>query len=252
MIITKNIFFSDFLGQKRKRKILICINQNIYKELFSKFIMMFKNINHDVSFFNSSYQLENIIKNSSEQYILVLNNKDITIQKSPNDKRLFFFQSTNTKHYHIKASEDIHTINFNIMIDDFFLSKCLINYVSLKSSLYIDISNVHGFGLFTNTPISKDEKLFMLHGEIVTKKYFVNKKFYGEWNALEDDKFLVRESRTSYGFINHSQTPNCKIDIKTMEVVATKKIKAHEEIFLNYTEEPLPQEYINGFGKTYL
>ncbi len=154
--------------------------------------------------------------------------------------------------FNVTFSCNLDKITMNTFLEPYFLSDCFICYVSLNDNLYVNISNINGFGLFTRTTIRKGTKLFTLTGDIVNKQFLKNKNFHGEWNALGSDRFLIRHERTSYGFINHSRHPNCKINTDTMTVVAIKDIFANEEILLDYREEPLPEDYINGFGKSYL
>ena len=105
--------------------------------------------------------------------------------------------------------------------------------------------------MFAREELYSGEILFKLTGEVYTQEFFKDKNFHGEWNALENGKFLVRKNRTSYGFINHSKNPNCYIT-KDMHIKILKNIQCGEEIFLDYRKESLPEDYVKGFGKTYL
>ena len=61
-----------------------------------------------------------------------------------------------------------------------------------------------------------------------------------------------RAVRTKYSFINHSRKPNLRIEKEGMILFTIKDIYCGEELLLDYREEPLREEYINGHGKTYL
>jgi len=248
----KNNFFNNFLGQDKKRKIFIGIDSSIDIDKRNRFLNLFIDIKYDLIVYNSDKSLEEKLEHSNEIAILILTNKNIKIKEVKNDKRFFLFQVSDNKDININISEHTEIVCFNLYIEDFFLSKSYTKYISLNNNLFLNISNFSGFGLFTHHKINKGQKLFSLHGEVVKKEFLNNKNFFGEWNALADNKFLVRKDRTSYGFINHSRKPNCKINMETMDVIAIMDIKDNEEVLLDYRKEPLPKEYVNGFGETYL
>jgi len=250
---SKNNFYNDFLGQSKKKKIVIAINKSISKNIKHHFLNLFHDIEKTLIVYSSSKILEATLFKTEENIIVILSDKNIELSNITNDKRLFLFHNLKMDDINILTTNDIEVVNFNnIALNEFYLSKCYITYKSLNENLYIDKSNYSGFGLFTKVQILKKHKIFSLNGQMKNQDYLNNKKFYGEWNALGNNKFLVRDERTSYGFINHSRKPNCKIDTNTMEVYSLRDIKANEEILLDYREEPLPEEYINGYGKTYL
>jgi SET domain-containing protein len=117
---------------------------------------------------------------------------------------------------------------------------------------YISKSKVHGQGLFSSQAIAKGEVLGYLDGQIID--WELNNKYHLtlEWNSLENNKLLVRPYRTKYSYINHSRTPNLKLFQAPLRVVSIKNISKNEELFLDYREEPLPEEYIEKKGKYYL
>lgn len=249
MKLTTYKLFNDFFQQNKKAKLFIGIDLSISN--FENFLQPFKDKDYLLIFYKNSQELEKEIKNFDDIIIIVLTNINLEIQCINNDQRLFLFHSQE-KIFNINFSCITEKIAMNSFLQTYLLSNCFINYISLNNTLYIDISSISGFGLFTRKLIKKDTKLFTLTGEIVNQTYLQTKKFHGEWNALKDNKFLIRHQRTSYGFINHSRTPNCKIETNTMTIIAIKEIQENEEILLDYREEPLPKDYTNGFGKTYL
>lgn len=251
-MLDKNNFFTYFLGKNKERQLLIGIDVSVNKHKCKQFLGLFKDMNYSLIVYSSDKVLEEALNDFNDIIFVILINKDIKIKDIENDKRCFLFQLSNKEVFNINILKKIETIPLNINIDDFYLSKSYVKYDSLNNTLYIDVSNVSGFGLFTHLKINKNQKLFSLNGEIVTKNFLNDENFHGEWNALKDNKFLIRRNRTSYGFINHSREPNCKINTKTMEVVAIRDIQKNDEILLDYRKEPLPKEYVNGFGKNYL
>lgn len=126
-------------------------------------------------------------------------------------------------------------------------------------------SKIHGLGLFATTSIKKDTILGMLDGQVMDWDHY-NKLagkikedlakykdyIFMEWNALDSKTLLVRPFRTKYSYINHSKKPNLEIKYNPMRVVAIKNIEETNEFTLDYTKEPLSQEYLDGHGKTYL
>ncbi|MFW5913578.1 MAG: SET domain-containing protein [Bacillota bacterium] len=126
-------------------------------------------------------------------------------------------------------------------------------------------SSIHGLGLFATKTIPKGTLLTTLDGQEVTwdkfdeikkfyYKHFKNNEFHFflEWNAVSQTTLLVRPLRTKYSFINHSRNPNLSIDIRSYKITALKTINKDEELFLDYREQPLRKEYLNGHGATYL
>jgi hypothetical protein len=252
MTIDKETLFNDFLGQNKNRKIFIGIDASIHSSQYNKFLNLFNSLNYQVILYNSNEELEKEIHNFNDIIYIILTQKDTYIENIKNDSRLFIFKQIDSPLPIIKILNSTNTINFNTQIENFILLNAYIKYIVLNPNLYIDISKLHGFGLFTFNTICKRKSIFTLKGKIVKKVFIKNKNFFGEWNALQNNMYLVRKGRTSYGFINHSRNPNCEIDTTTMNVIAKTNIKKNEELLLDYRKEPLPQAYINQFGKNYL
>lgn len=129
----------------------------------------------------------------------------------------------------------------------------------------IDKSKIHGFGLFATEHISQNHILGTLDGQVIDWDQYdlisakVKKEMgqyqnfiFMEWNALDTSTLLIRPFRTKYSFINHSYQPNLAIKYNPIRVVAIKDIAENEEFTLDYTQEPLRKEYLEGHGKTYL
>jgi len=118
--------------------------------------------------------------------------------------------------------------------------------------LEIRPSKIDGYGVFSKKPIDKDVSIFKLHGKMVSSNEIKGDFPTGEWNAISDTHFLVREKRTIYSYINHSREPNCEIDFASMEVKMIKHVRADQELTLDYRKEALPSSYIETFGAFYL
>lgn len=117
-------------------------------------------------------------------------------------------------------------------------------------------SQVHGQGLFAASTIAKGTQLCFLDGQVVNIKDLPSNEVISlEWNALPDDKVLVRPVRTKYYYINHSRTPNAEVSLSDdgrLGIIAVTDLKPGDELLLDYRREPLPDEYLNGHGSTYL
>ena len=248
MIIKK--LLSNFFGQNKNRTIFIGIDKSIIE--YKSFLKLFHNINFEFYLYEDSKNLEQHINKCKDIIYILLVKNNIHITKINNDNRLFIFRKLNKKIPKIDILDSTNKIEFKTKIENFTLEKAYIKYNQLNKNLYVDISNIHGFGLFTNIKIKKSSTIFSLNGDIKTQNFIDNKNFKGEWNALENKKYLVRNKRTSYGFINHSKTPNCKIDKTTMNIISIKNIDIKDELLLDYTKEPLSKDYIDKFGKNYL
>jgi hypothetical protein len=116
-------------------------------------------------------------------------------------------------------------------------------------------SHVHGFGLFSESTFPLGQLLATLEGQIVPWQLHKEKQLTKEWNALPNERVLVRPYRTKYYYINHSRTPNLVIqrdqDDK-LQIITLRGVSVGEELLLDYREEPLAVSYLSGHGETYL
>ena len=228
------------MGQNKKKKICIIIDIKIDLKNKKLFLNLFRNINYILIILTNKEYFSEEIRKCNSKIIVFLGIEDYMLDDIDNDTRLFSFYTSDNKNYKIAIKETHVVIDFNSFFYGFILSSCYIKYEVLSDKLYIDISEVHGFGVFANINIDKQETLFNLSGQIVNKEIIDKLNFYGEWNAIKHNKFLVRKNRTTYGFINHSKTPNCYLDQNLMCLISLKKIYKGEEILLDYRKEPLP------------
>lgn len=126
-------------------------------------------------------------------------------------------------------------------------------------------SQVHGMGLFASRDIAIHEHLGTLDGRVISgeelaeiernlSNHATHKRavIVLEWNALPENRYLVRRKRTKYSYINHSRTPNVRLESFPPQIVALRDIPAGEELLLDYREEPLSEDYLRGHGSTYL
>jgi SET domain-containing protein len=132
-------------------------------------------------------------------------------------------------------------------------------------STKINQSGIHGFGLFATSIIEASTVLCVLDGQVVEHKHYAEvealvspfiskyrKFFFMECNYLEDDRLLIRNIRTKYSYINHSRTPNTKLILDPMRVVAMERIKPDEELTIDYRQEPLTEAYLQRPDKKFL
>lgn len=125
-------------------------------------------------------------------------------------------------------------------------------------------SFIHGFGLFATKALYAGTILGTLDGQVMDWDEYdqlreainlpdeVRKNIFMEWNALAEDTLLVRPLRTKYSFINHSRTPNLTLKRNPLRIIALRDIQEGEEFTLDYRDEPLRKEYLDGHGNTYL
>jgi len=122
---------------------------------------------------------------------------------------------------------------------------------NLKNT-YIKKSDIHGYGLYAKKDIDKDQVLGYLDGQVIDWKLHDEYNLTLEWNAIGDNKLLVRPYRTKYSYINHSREANLLIAYDPIRIISKKNIKKDEELVLDYRLEPLSNEYIEKKGKFYL
>lgn len=254
--MTEDQFSTKFLARNRGYSILFLISEDYTN--YSSINTMYENGLITTKTFSStkeiiehinSYKLNRILIDASVDLDFnTLNVNDIDIP----DFRIFFINNKN-KNIKLNIKSDSYlSINTLEKIDNYYFVGSIIQVNNLNKKLCINISKVHGFGTFTNKKIKKDEVLFKLFGEKIDIKDKELSLFKGEWNALSENLLLLRKERTTYGFINHSRTPNCYIDTTDLTVKAIRDINANDEIFLDYRKEPLPKKYKSGHGSTYL
>jgi hypothetical protein len=169
--------------------------------------------------------------------------------KLTNDLRLFVYSEELIS---LNIPQKKQFIRLNYHKNGLFILGVFLNYLCLNKKLVVGLSNIQGLGLFSADHLNKNEVLFKLFGDVVHLPKDARYSFSGEWNALDNNTLLKRSVRTSYGFINHSRHPNCKVDFENLQVQAIKDIKIGEEIFLDYRDEPLPEAYIIEHGASYL
>ena len=213
---------------------------------------LFNSFNSHKILYNSSNSLEKEINNFNDNIYLLLVRNDIYLDSVKNDSRIFVFKPHSSASPSIKISNISDIVDFNVEVKNQILLSAYLQYTSLNSNLYVSISALHGFGLYTSVEFLKGQCIFSLNGKIVNENFINNKNFIGEWNAIKMDTYLVRDKRTSYGFINHSRSPNCFIDTNTMSIIAKNNIKENEELLLDYRREPLSKDYMDKFGNAYL
>lgn len=113
-------------------------------------------------------------------------------------------------------------------------------------------SSIHGLGLYATRDFSQGEVLTYLDGQYVPwDVYNGYAQLEDEWNAVPGG-VMLRTFRTKYYFINHSRTPNLQVQRDPLRIVTRQPIGAGQELSLDYREEPLSDEYLQGHGATYL
>jgi hypothetical protein len=137
----------------------------------------------------------------------------------------------------------VHHLEKGEMMDSFI--QTIPNTVERKSTR-------NGNGLFTIVARQKGEVLCKLDGEVIQHNNDQALLTSTEWNAIDDDRILLRRNATSYVMINHGSRPNLTIDVGTFEMRAMRDIAKDEELVLDYLENGFPQAYLNSDRCAYL
>ena len=106
----------------------------------------------------------------------------------------------------------------------------------LKVKSYIDISSIHGIGLFTLEPILKGQ----IVGELNQFDLLIHKDdipsddmpFFNVYSSLEGDYYQTYVDNMR--FMNHSKTPNC-MDTPDGKTIAIRDISIGEELTCDYS-----------------
>jgi hypothetical protein len=107
-------------------------------------------------------------------------------------------------------------------------------------------------GLFTTIARSRGDVLCRLDGVVIVHGNDFDLLDKTEWNALDDDRILLRRTPTSYYLINHSPAPNLTIDTRTHELRSAHDIPKDTELLLDYLENGFPQAYLTSDRCAYL
>lgn len=83
--------------------------------------------------------------------------------------------------------------------------------------------------IFANKEFKKGDKIIYLKGKLVNEKNSTP-----EAVQINDDKFIDTKYLVPEDFINHSCSPNTKLDIAKRWFIAIKDISKNEEITFNY------------------
>jgi hypothetical protein len=139
------------------------------------------------------------------------------------------------------------------------------NVIKNISNVTIRESKIHGLGLYTEYDIPPNTILCVLDGQVIEWDFYeklynqlsnsisnLEENVFMEWNALSENELLVRPLRTCYSFINHSRNPNLEVINNPLRIISKSMIKKGEELTLDYRNEPLRKEYLDGHGSTYL
>lgn len=105
-------------------------------------------------------------------------------------------------------------------------------------------SPLGGQGLFNLRPRAAGESLGALDGQVVDPTRHPHVMHELEWNALSPTALLVRPLRTSYGYINHSPTPNVVITPDGLTLRTARPLAPGEEFTLDYFAQPVPPAYL--------
>ena len=129
----------------------------------------------------------------------------------------------------------------------------------------IQISQIHGFGLFATDRIRRGTILCFLDGQVIDKAHYaeifetlkpevqsISSFLFMECNYISDTQILARPFRTKYSYINHAFAPNVQIQEHPKRLFVTQDIPNGVELTLDYRAEPLTSEYLSKPEKFFL
>ena len=96
---------------------------------------------------------------------------------------------------------------------------------------YIEDSKIHGKGLFAANDIEKGTYIGEYLGPETT-----NNGMHVLWTEDENGKWIGRDGINALRFLNHNPTPCAEFN--DYELFALTEIKQHQEITIDYGEEP--------------
>ncbi len=245
-------FVKEFLSEQLHNDTVIFIcDKSILESV--KFIVK----NYSVIILKNFEKLNLFInKKKIRRVIIILNNEEnsptIDLKKvNIDDCRIFIFGFKDISP-NIYYNENYQLVSGSKKYENLYLVSSIVQVSNKNKNLFVGYSNTHGFGAFTHKALPKNTKILNLFGSKIHLANNSINDFPCEWNALSKTILLIRFSRTIYGFINHSPSPNCLVNHDKLIVTSIINIQKNEELFLNYKKEPLPVEYLSGHGSTYL
>ncbi len=96
---------------------------------------------------------------------------------------------------------------------------------------YVEDSDIHGKGLFANTAIKAGTYLGEYLGPTTRKN-----GMHVLWVENEKGKWIGRDGKNALRYLNHNTDPCAEFD--GYELYAIKDIQPHQEITIDYGEEP--------------
>lgn len=96
---------------------------------------------------------------------------------------------------------------------------------------YVDESLIHGSGLFARIALEEGEYLGTYDGP-----HTVENDTYVLWHCGETGDWVGRDGKNILRYLNHSREPNTIFD--GYDLFALRDIEPHEEVTIDYGEEP--------------
>lgn len=96
---------------------------------------------------------------------------------------------------------------------------------------YVEDSKIHGKGLFACTVIKAGTYLGDYEGPDTT-----DNGMHVLWTEDEEGEWIGRDGKNALRYLNHNTIPCAEFD--GYELYALKTIKQHQEITIDYGEEP--------------
>ena len=101
----------------------------------------------------------------------------------------------------------------------------------LERYYYVQDSNIHGLGLYAKVTIERGTYMGTYAG-VSTQ----TNDTHVLWVEAEDGKWVGRDGENLLRYLNHSAIPSAEFD--GFDLYALRDIQPHEEITIDYGEEP--------------
>lgn len=100
-----------------------------------------------------------------------------------------------------------------------------------KNLVYVEDSKIHGKGLFASTAIKTGEYIGLYEGIETAEN-----GMHVLWSETDDGGWIGRDGNNELRYLNHNKKPCAEFD--GFQLFALQTIKIHQEITIDYGEEP--------------
>lgn len=118
------------------------------------------------------------------------------------------------------------------------------NIKDWEHQIAVNVSSVHGKGLFAKTDIPLGALIMVIRGEVISgdeceRREEETNNVYIFWNG---ETYIDTADTDKIKYINHDCNPNCDVDDRdehTLSLLAARDIKSGEELTIDYNYEEI-------------